>query len=68
MIQQLFIRFVTKPPVFCSFLFNLYIKNIFQDHAAQNQTVLDTLRNLNISQHLSETMITVGNKIDLVLH
>ena len=38
------------------------------DHVAQNETVLSTLANLNISKEMFETMITVGNKIDLVLH
>jgi 50S ribosomal subunit-associated GTPase HflX len=33
---------------------------------AQNETVMDTLESLNVSQQLSNSMIVVGNKIDLV--
>lgn len=36
------------------------------DHVAQNETVRQTLANLSISKNLLESMITVGNKIDLI--
>ena len=37
-----------------------------QDHEAQNANVLKTLRNLQMPSELRKTMITVGNKIDLI--
>ena len=40
--------------------------SFFADHVAQNETVLSTLDQLNIPTALAESMITVGNKIDLV--
>ena len=43
------------------------ILNPFSDHVAQSDTVLFTLANLEIPQHMLSSMITVGNKIDLVI-
>lgn len=36
------------------------------DHVSQNETVLETLEQLNMPENLLESMIVVGNKIDLV--
>ena len=36
------------------------------DHFSQNQHVLQTLRNLDVPENLIRSMITIGNKSDLV--
>ena len=36
------------------------------DHFSQNQHVLQTLRNLDVPENLIQSMITIGNKSDLV--
>lgn len=36
------------------------------DHVAQKENVLNTLQNLNLSSHLLNTIIEVGNKVDLL--
>jgi hypothetical protein len=48
------------------FFYDEKVSTSFSDHVAQNETVNETLESLRIPTILMETMITVGNKIDLV--
>lgn len=52
--------------LFQNIFYNEKVSTSFSDHVAQNETVNETLESLRIPPILMETMITVGNKIDLV--